>query len=99
MLATFSFTETWFKELEWTSIVKKLAELNLRGIDVSNNILNQIRQNLDVSLMKLSGNPGVDVEEFKKGIEFVTVKALVVQELKFTDETDAERLLEVLPQS
>uniref|UniRef100_A0A8R1E3D3 Uncharacterized protein n=1 Tax=Caenorhabditis japonica TaxID=281687 RepID=A0A8R1E3D3_CAEJA len=99
LLATFSFSETKFTSEEWTRILKRLSELNLRGIDISDNVLENIRQNLDISLMKLSGNPGVHVDEFKKGIEFVTVKALVVQELKFTGETDAEQFLQVLPQS
>ncbi|CAB01135.1 Leucine-rich repeat-containing protein [Caenorhabditis elegans] len=99
LLAAFSFSETKFSTPEWATILKRLSELNLRGIDLSDNILSEVQQHIDVSLMKLSGNPGVDVNEFKKGIEFVTVKVLAVQELKFLGETDAEQLLEVLPQS
>ncbi|KAF1752040.1 hypothetical protein GCK72_018594 [Caenorhabditis remanei] len=99
LLAAFSFSETKFSVSEWSIILKRLSELNLRGIEIADNILDEVRQNLDISLMKLSGNPGVDVNEFKKGIEFVTVKVLAVQELKFLGETDAEQLLEVLPQS
>ncbi|UMM34043.1 hypothetical protein L5515_007286 [Caenorhabditis briggsae] len=99
LLAAFSFSETKFQKPEWAEILKRLAELNLRGIELADNILEEVLQNLDVSLIKLSGNPGVNVNEFKKGIEFVTVKALAVQELQFLGETDAEELLEVLSQS
>ena len=99
LLAAFSFSETKFSVSEWSIILKRLSELNLRGIEIADNILDEVRQNVDISLMKFSGNPGVDVNEFKKGIEFVTVKVLAVQELKFLGETDAEQLLEVLPQS
>uniref|UniRef100_A0A1I7T6U9 F-box domain-containing protein n=1 Tax=Caenorhabditis tropicalis TaxID=1561998 RepID=A0A1I7T6U9_9PELO len=99
LLAAFSFSETSFSKPEWETILRRLSELNLRGIQISDNILEEVRRNLDIALVKLAGNPGVGVEEFKKGIEFVTVKVLAVQDLKFQEDNDAEQLLDVIPQS
>ncbi|CAI2354766.1 unnamed protein product [Caenorhabditis sp. 36 PRJEB53466] len=101
LLATFTCIDTSFSREDWQLIFKRLSELNLRGINISDNILDEIRQHLDISLLKLSGNPGVKVSEFQKRIEFVTVRALVVKELQYTDENgaDAEKLLEALAQS
>ncbi|CAI5452945.1 unnamed protein product [Caenorhabditis angaria] len=99
LLAAFSFAETRFTSDEWSRILTKLSTLHIRGIDISDNVMEQVAQHLNISLMKLSGNPGVDVKHFRNGIEFVTVTALVVQELFFTGETDAEQFLDVLPTS
>ncbi|CAB3396510.1 unnamed protein product [Caenorhabditis bovis] len=91
LLAGFTCSETNFNRAEWAMIMKQLRKLNLRGIDLSQNVVQETYDYLDVSLLKLSGNPGVDITEFTKGIELVTVRTLIVEEL-FYEPADAGRI-------
>uniref|UniRef100_A0A1I7XAM5 DHC_N2 domain-containing protein n=1 Tax=Heterorhabditis bacteriophora TaxID=37862 RepID=A0A1I7XAM5_HETBA len=90
LLAAFAFSDTNFSNYEWGQIIAELTRLNVRAIEISDNILEVISK-ADIELLKLSGSPGVKAVDFKKSPSvFVTVKTLIAQDLNFLNDHDAE---------
>ncbi|KAK5964803.1 hypothetical protein GCK32_001270 [Trichostrongylus colubriformis] len=93
LLAAFSFSDTRFTKKDWNLLSAELTRLSLRALDISNDILD-VLDKLNVELLKFSGGPGIKIDALEEcKSRFVTVKALIAQELDYSYEGDAQRLI------
>ncbi|KAL6726382.1 hypothetical protein Aduo_008360 [Ancylostoma duodenale] len=94
LLEGFSFSELNFSQKDWKLLLPEFQRLNIRAMDVSQDILNSVLDKLNVELIKLSGCPGIKISSIMAcSSTFVTVTSLIVQELDYTNDRDAEDLI------
>ncbi|VDO96827.1 unnamed protein product [Heligmosomoides polygyrus] len=94
LLAAFSFSDVRFAKKDWELLLTEFKRLNIRAMDMSRDVLDNVVDKLDVELLKLSGGPGIKIEDLKKcAATFVTVRTLIAQELDYSYDKDAEELI------
>ncbi|KAK6742220.1 hypothetical protein RB195_009841 [Necator americanus] len=94
LLEGFSFSELSFTQKEWELMLPEFQRLNLRAMDISEDILDSTLSKTNVELLKLSGPPGIKVDSLKNcAATFVTVSTLAIQELDYVNDRDAEDLI------
>ncbi|CAJ0941044.1 unnamed protein product, partial [Mesorhabditis belari] len=101
LLAAFSYSDFYPEDGDWTRLAQELSTLQLRALDASGGrgVVDDLLAKVDISLLRLSGNPGFRVSEFQKSSSiFPTVRVLAVSELLDESDTDAEKLLSILTQ-
>ncbi|VDM78745.1 unnamed protein product [Strongylus vulgaris] len=94
LLEGFSFSELEFSKREWIRLLPEFQRLNIRAMEISRDILDPVLDKMNVELVKLATFPGLKVNSLKScSATFVTVSTLVIQELDYTDDRDAEDLI------
>ncbi|CAJ0599394.1 unnamed protein product [Cylicocyclus nassatus] len=94
LLEGFSFSEMDFTRKDWARLLPEFQRLNIRAMEITNDILDTVLDKMNVELVKLATFPGVKVDMLKKcSATFVTVSTLVIQELDYTNDQDAEDLI------
>ncbi|VDM69875.1 unnamed protein product [Strongylus vulgaris] len=94
LLEGFSFSELEFSKKEWIRLLPEFQRLNIRAMEISRDILDPVLDKMNVELVKLATFPGLKVNSLKScSATFVTVSTLVIQELDYTDDRDAEDLI------
>ncbi|RCN52658.1 hypothetical protein ANCCAN_01034 [Ancylostoma caninum] len=94
LLEGFSFSELNFSQKDWKLLLPEFQRLSVRAMDISQDVLNSVLDKLNVELVKLSGCPGIKISSIMACCStFITVTSLIVQELDYTNDRDAEDLI------